>query len=159
MTERLPLLYWDAGVFTEYIEDNPSVAPLIDLLLADARSGEIEIVTSVVSIAEVAYANAERLAGTLSLDVEQKIDGLWVVGGPVRTVEVYPLIATRARHLIRNGVSRGWTGLRANDAIHLATAQQLRADEIHTFDDKWARYSQELGILIHKPRTREPRIV
>jgi predicted nucleic acid-binding protein len=159
MVERLPLIYWDADIFMSYVEDHPDRAPLIDLLLGDARAGKLELITSVITVAEVGYAASERLAGALSADVLQKIDGLWAVGGPVRVVEVYPLIASRARNLIREGVPRGWTGLRAHDAIHLATAQQLHADEIHTYDELWSRYADILGIPINEPRTSEPRIV
>jgi predicted nucleic acid-binding protein len=159
MSERLPLIYWDADVFMSYIEDHPDRAALIELLLADARAGQIELVTSVITIAEVAYAASERIAGDLSPEMLQKIDGLWAPGAPARVVEVYPLIASRARNLIRDGIPRGWSGLRAHDAIHLATAQQLHADEIHTYDDKWSRYADVVGIPITEPRTAEPRIV
>ena len=159
MPEPPSVIYWDADVFTSYVEDHPDRAALIELLLGDARSGKIELVTSVITIAEVAYAASERIAGTLSIEVLQKIDGLWAPGAPVRVVEVYPLIASRARNLIREGLPRGWSGLRAHDAIHLATAQQLKVSEIHTYDDKWPRYADVLGIPINEPRTAEPRIV
>ena len=158
MSDRLPVLYWDADVFTSWVEKHPDRAPVVDLLLSDARAGEIEIVTSAITMAEVAYAASERLAGALSEDVLQKIDDLWAFGGPVRIVEVYPLIASRARNLIREGVPRGWTGLRAHDAIHLGTAQQLRVDEIHTYESKWLRYADLIGIPINEPRTTQPRI-
>lgn len=159
MSERLPLIYWDADVFTSYVENHPDRAALIELMLADARAGQIELVTSVITIAEVAYAASERIAGELSPEVFQKIDALWAPGAPARVVEVYPLIASRARNLIRECLLRGWSGLRAHDAIHLATAQQLHADEIHTYEEKWPRYAEIVGIPITEPRTRELRIV
>ncbi len=159
MTEALPLLYWDADVFTSYIEDIPDRAPTIEGLLADARSGELEIVTSVISIAEVAYAETERLRAALSSDIEQKIEALWAVGSPVKVAEVYPLITSRARNLIREGIPRGWSGLRAHDAIHLATAQQLRATEIHTYDGKWEKYSEAIGIHISEPHSDKLRLL
>jgi predicted nucleic acid-binding protein len=158
MTDRLPLIYWDADVYLSYIEDQPDRAPLIELLLEDARVGQIELVTSAISIAEVAFAASERLADRLSIDVERKIDGLWAVGAPTRVVEVYPLIAHRARNLMRQGVENGWA-LKPHDAIHLATAQQLRADEIHTYDGKWAKFSQFITIPVDAPGANQPRIV
>jgi predicted nucleic acid-binding protein len=152
-------LYWDADVFLSYVEDQPDRAPLIENMLVQARKSEIEIITSVISQAEVAYATAERLAGTLDSEIEAKIDELWAVGSPVKVAEVYPLITVRARNLIREGVPRGWSGLRAHDAIHLATAEQLRVDEVHTYEPKWQRYSAVIGIPINEPRTDKPSLL
>jgi len=132
---------------------------MIGLLLADARGGKLEIVTSLVSTVEVAYTASEGLTKSLSPEVETKISGLWAPGGPIRTVELYPLVATRARNLIRDGVPRGWTGLRAHDAIHLATAQQMEVAEFHTYDERLGRYSEVVGFPICEPRSEQPRIV
>lgn len=159
MPEKLERVYWDADVFVSYVEDNPDRAPMIEGLLAQARSNEIEIVTSVISIAEVAYAETERLRAALSLTVEQRIDSLWAIGSPVKIAEVYPLITTRARTLIREGIPRGWTGLRAHDAIHLATAQQLRVDKIHSYDEKWPKYAELVAIPISEPQTDRPTLL
>lgn len=159
MTDAIPVYYWDACVLTSYIEDQPDRAPLIGLLLDDARAGKIEIVTSVISQAEVAYANVERVRQALNPVTEQKIDALWAPGSPIVTVEVYPLITARARNLIREGIPRNWTGLRAHDAIHLATAQQIGVDEMHTYETKLPRYAETLGFPITEPRTSELRII
>jgi len=61
------------------------------------------------------------MSRALAPEIETRIGDLWAPGWPIRTVELYPLVASRARNLIREGVPRGWTGLKANDAI-LATA-------------------------------------
>lgn len=152
-------VYWDADVLLSWLGDNPERAPMIGLLLGDARAGELEIVTSLVSTVEVAFTVTEGLTKTLSPDVETKIADLWAPGGPIRTVELYPLVATRARNLIRDGVPRGWTGLKANDAIHLATAKQMDVAEFHTYDNRLGRYAEVLGFPICEPRSDQPRIV
>ena len=159
MTDQAKKLYWDADVFISLVEDRPGRAPVIQSLLADARSGMVEIVTSAITIAEVAYGTAARLEGAPSPDVEQVIDGLWESGAPVKVVEVYPLLAVRARDIIRQSVGWGWTGLRAHDAIHLATAQQLAVDEVHTYETKWGRYAEIIGIPIISPRTDQERLL
>lgn len=152
-------LYWDADVFLSYIDDHPERAPLIELLLGDARAGDVEIYTSSLSLVEVAFSGSERTAGGLDVATEQQITDLWSPGSPVRVVEFFPLIGTRARNLIREGVPRGWTGLRANDAVHLATAAHMNVDEMHTYESMLPRYSEDLGFPIREPRTKEPRIV
>lgn len=159
MSDRPPLLYWDADVLLSWVEDHAERSPLIELLLGDARAGQLEIVTSVISQVEVAFSATERMQRALSPEVEQKINGLWEPGGPVKIVEVYPLIAVRARTLIREGVPRGWSGLRANDAIHLATARQMEVVEFHSYDDTLPRYAELVGFPICEPRTFQPRIV
>ena len=151
-------LYWDADVLVSWIDNHPERAPLIDVLLGDARGGKVEIFTSAVSQVEVAFSETERARGSLSPAVDQQITELWAPGSPIKVVEFYPLIGTRARNLIRDNVPRGWSGLRANDAIHLATAAHLGI-EMHTYDDRLQRYSQDLGFPIVEPRTAQPRIV
>ena len=159
MPEPVRSVYWDANVLLSWIDDHPERAPVIGLLLGDARSGTLEIVTSVVSTVEVAFAGSEGMTKTLSPDIETTIGDLWAPGGPIRIVELYPLIATRARNLIREGVPRGWTGLKPHDAIHLATAKQIGVVEFHTYDDRLGRYADVLGFPICEPRSDQPRIV
>ncbi len=57
MPERV---YWDACVFLSYINGEQERLPVIDALLEESRSGKIEIITSTVSLAEVAFAEEER---------------------------------------------------------------------------------------------------
>lgn len=68
-------IYWDANVFLNYIENHPDRIATLDALLADA-SGEIgiEIWTSTFTIAEVAYAQAERSGRVLDPAIEEAID-------------------------------------------------------------------------------------
>jgi hypothetical protein len=91
MPDPAPLLYWDADVLLSWVEDHPERSPLIGLLLGDARAGELEIVTSMISQVEVAFSATERMQRALSLEIETKINGLWEPGGPVKLVEVYSL--------------------------------------------------------------------
>lgn len=159
MPEPARRVYWDADVLISWLEDNPERAPMIGLLLDDARAGELEIVTSVLATVEVAFTRSEKMTRTLDPDFEARIADLWAPGGPVKQVELYPLVAVRARNLIREGVSRGWTGLRANDAVHIATAEQLGVAEMHSYDAQLQRYSEILGFPICEPRSEQPRIV
>ena len=155
----VPAVYWDANVFLNWVEDQPQHADLIGFLLDEVRAGAMVIYTSVLSQVEVAYSATERQQQALSPEVEKTIDELWAPGGPAKTVEVYPLIVARARNLIRAGVSRGWTGLRSIDAIHIATAKQMEVVEMHTLEPKLSRYSEVVGFPIQEPRTLEPRII
>lgn len=48
-------IYFDANVFLAYVGNEQGRADTVQALLDEARRDEIEIVTSVLSIAEVAY--------------------------------------------------------------------------------------------------------
>ena len=52
-------IYFDANVFLAYVGNEQGRADTVQALLDEARRDEIEIVTSVLSIAEVAYGAHE----------------------------------------------------------------------------------------------------
>ncbi|MDA1128433.1 MAG: type II toxin-antitoxin system VapC family toxin [Chloroflexi bacterium] len=151
-------IYWDSCVWLDYISETPENKEVLDMLLRDSamRSGNIHLITSVIAITEVAFGATEKANQALDDDVEQKIDSLWKDTTAVTLVEPYPAIALRARGIIRLGIEKGWTGLRALDAIHLATAQQIEADEFHTYDTQLHRYSEQLGFPITAPYVHGP---
>ncbi len=60
--------YWDACVFLSEINANPDRVPIIEAILDDGDQGKAEIYTSILSIAEVAYAEAEKDSKVLDED-------------------------------------------------------------------------------------------
>lgn len=146
MADPVPLLYWDSNVFLDYVNATVKRLPVIDELLHNARNAEIAIVTSVVTIAEVAFAAQEKNQGLLSPEMEQKIGALWVPPSPVQLVEFHTLVAEDARALMRSALAHGWS-LKPYDAVHLASAQRMGVDEVHSYEPKWRKYSA----LIRRP--------
>lgn len=130
--------------------------PVLDALLADSAHsmGNIEIVTSAISIAEVAFHPLEKQANQLNDDYYEKISSLWVPGGAIRVVEFYQAIGEEARDLIRYCVSNGIKSVKPPDAIHLATAMALEATEFHTYNVKdYTQLVAYVGLQIHEPKT------
>jgi predicted nucleic acid-binding protein len=125
-------VYWDSCVFLSYLNETPDRAPHIEALLTQAEAGKLEIVTSTVTIAEVAFAASEQISGALDPQIEAKIVALW--GPPIRMVEFHAPIGARAAQLVRDAMLRK-TGLKPMDAIHLATAEQVGVHEFHSYDD------------------------
>ncbi len=146
-------VYWDANVPLSYLNGVAERMPTIDELFRQARAGEIELVTSAVSRVEVAFARSEEQAGALDEQAEAAIDALWLPGSPIKTVEFYDLIGSKARALIRRGVSQGWGKLKPMDAIHLATAQQMAVAEFHTYCDRLKKWTNALGFPVTEPQT------
>lgn len=61
MPDEPTMIYWDACVFLHYIEGTPKWMPILDSLIDDAnKTGAIGIVTSTLSIVEVAFAKEEK---------------------------------------------------------------------------------------------------
>ncbi len=154
MPGKAKIIYWDSNVFIHYIEETAAYIHVLDELLRQAEKGDVEIVTSILSIAEVAFHTEERNKTRLNPLVETKIEALWADRSAVNLVEFNQLIAREARDLIRISVGNGWTGLKGADAVHLASARRLEVQEIHTCErhNKWSRYAPYLNCSITEPR-------
>lgn len=143
--------YWDADVLISYVAGIPGRVEILDDLLADAEKKQAEIMTSVLTITEVAYVNAEQAKKKLDPATEAKIELLWHPDSPIKLVEMHEGIARDARGLIRKAVAKGW-GLRSADAIHLATASRLGVTEMHTYETKkLPRWTPLVGFKIREP--------
>lgn len=116
----------------------------------DAKAGGILLVTSAISIAEVAYLAPEGLGQPLDQAIEDKIEDMWRWRQAIRIVETHAGIGRRARDLLRHALEHGWQR-NARDAIHLASAQHADVAAVHTYDAKWDRYSSLIGSKVERP--------
>lgn len=140
LNSDLPLVYWDACVPLSYINGEVDRLSQIEALLAESGK-TLQLVTSILSITEVAAAKIEQDGKVLDADIEAKINSLWEVESPIEVVEFYELIAEDAKKLMRQGIPKGWK-LKPPDAIHLATADRLKVSAFHTYDPALEKYSQ-----------------
>lgn len=138
--DELPRIYWDACVPLSYINEYADRVPHIEALMRQSGK-DFQLVTSVLSITEVAFAKAEQDKQLLDVATEERIASLWSVGSPIMLVEFYELIGRDAQQLMRAALPRGWS-LKPFDAIHLATADRLHVKEFHTYDDRLEKFSE-----------------
>lgn len=152
-------IYFDANVFLAYISDEPDRADIVQSILAEGARGEIEIITSVVTIAEVAYGAEESQTG-LNEEGEKAIDELWLPKSPVTLVDVSETLSRKSRSIIRAAKSDGVRGVRSVDALHLASAQIHQCDVIFTYEDEKtrARWQQLTNISVTEPVTDAPQL-
>lgn len=145
-------IYWDANCFLSYINGEADRLPMLDALFGEARRGEIVIVTSMVSLTEVAYEASEKESRRLSQSVEASPDALFDDRSVVRVVEYHQFVARDARRLVRQALAEGWR-LQPMDAIHLAAALDARAEEVHTYEgqSRRSRWAGLIGIPVHEP--------
>lgn len=145
-------IYFDANVFLAFVSDEPDRAAVVDELLRQAQAKAVAVLTSTVSIAEVAYGAEEKTLQVLDDTVEERIDTLWAPGGPVTLVEASRHVLVTARGLIRANLAGGYGRLTPLDAVHLATAQIEQADEVATYEmNKHARWSDLIGLSVAEP--------
>jgi len=140
----------DACVFLSFIEGHPERAADIRELLTRADDGKLEIVTSTLTIVEVAFHPDEKGNHLLSADIEERIRKLWVPPSPVKLADVHRGVAEDARSLIRSAIASGLDGLKPHDAIHLATAVALDA-AFQTYDERLPRYASLVTVKIEQP--------
>jgi predicted nucleic acid-binding protein len=127
-------IYWDACVFLSFINGEAGREEVIQQLLDEARDGAFELVTSTVSVVEVAFGKAEQDGQAPDPELLTAIESLWAPGSPVNLIEFHRLIALDARDLVRDARLDRDERLTPLDAVHLASAQRLGVEEFHTYD-------------------------
>ena len=151
------MIYWDSSVFLHYIEGSPQWMSILDSLLDEAsKTGNLVIVTSTLSIVEVAYAKKEKSGRVLDPAVAAGMDALWADRSAVQLVEFDQVIGRHARGLIRRSVETG-RKLAPPDAIHLATAAIMGVSDCQTMDASMMRWS-DLGFPVQEPWTPSPQL-
>lgn len=147
--------YWDSAVFVSLIEKTPKRIATIDALLDDCDAKKIEIWTSHLTIAEVAFAKAEKDGKALDPEVEEAIKDLWHVESPIKLVEVSQPICELASSFVRRAMALELK-LGGADAVHLATAIFVKATELHTYDKPLKRCDGVFEMNINDPWTQAP---
>lgn len=158
---KSPRIYWDSDVFLSYwskehLDRNVHIQAVLDEVAAS--KGSLKIVTSVIAKAEVAYIALEKTAPEDYSHMEAEFDKLWSNAHLVELVEAHDDIVIQARTLIRTAFFHGWRGLRAHDAIHLATAVwMMKQVEVVSFQTYNIRdYEKFRGIVPFRIETPRP---
>lgn len=152
-------VYWDANCFLHYINETPECVNTLQGVLSEVEQseGKRKIVTSILSLVEVAHSGQELKNRTLNESVLNKIDQIFYDSSVVLLVEFSPFIAQQARDVMRIGLEQSLKR-DPRDCIHLATAKYMKVSEAHTYDRALWAYSDHLGITICEPRVQKPRL-
>src|SRR5262245_47193543 len=104
--------YWDSATFLGWLSDEKDKVPHCRPVLEAAEHGDVVIVTSALTIAEVLWPKGhQKVAGQHAKKIEAFFRHSWIV---VRELDRF--IAEDARELV-------WSkNVKPKDAIHLATA-------------------------------------
>jgi predicted nucleic acid-binding protein len=138
------LIYWDSDAYLGWLQEEAGKVDLCAGTIERARGGEVLIVSSTLTLAEV----------------------LWMKGGPRVPAEK----AAKVRAFFRHSYIRLWTvtrsvaedaqdlvwshSIKPKDAIHVATALVAKCPTLETFDDQLLAKSSTVGsppLVIRKP--------
>lgn len=150
-------IYLDANVLLAFVGNEPGRVEVVAALLTEAERGEIGLLTSVLSITEVAFGAQERDTD-LTDEALREIDELWTPASPVTIVDMSQAIAREARAIIRHVTTSDAGRIAPADAIHLASAQIHGCDEVFTYEDEPTRrrWATVTGIAVSEPITDTP---
>jgi hypothetical protein len=143
-----PRLYLDSCCFIDMVKvdigrtvtsDRQSDVWYLKQITQANRDGEIDVFTSVITIAECTHAGD----GYISPQVRTSFQSLLMSGQYVRLIQPTPFIATDARdQKWVHGIS-----VRGADAIHIASALDRKCEEFITTDDQAKKLAAKATLL------------
>jgi predicted nucleic acid-binding protein len=158
--------YWDSSCFFDVLQDGRPNTEDARQVWAAAADGEVKIITSAATVAEVSYLSTRHWqalvdAGEMGAaddwkDAEPQIEKLWLPSSRVGLVDLSEAISQQAAALVRWARFTIGRKLTPIDAIHIATAD-VEGLHIHTSDRlTWMAEHRELPVT--PPTWETPRL-
>ena len=144
----IPRRLWDSCIILGYLSGQTGIKTDCEQIIQQAERGELEIATSTLAQAEVAY-----IQGLSPRDSEALIQEFFTRKYVV-PIAFDIAVARIARRLIRDH-----SGLKPSDAVHMATALQWRLPIIETTDPDLLSLNEKEGnpgLIIRRPRYEGP---
>jgi predicted nucleic acid-binding protein len=137
-------IYWDSDAFLGWFQEESGKVELCEGTIDRAQSGEVLIVTSALTIAEVLWLRGGRQIPQDKADLVRK----FFRRSYIRVRNVTRAVAENAQDLV-------WThGIRPKDAIHVATALEAKVAALETFDGGLLSKSGTVGnpgLIMRRP--------
>ena len=136
--------YWDSDCFLAWLQNEAGKASDCAPVVRAAEAGEVTIVTSALTIAEVLYLRHHDPIPSASAEtVRRFFEHEWII-----VSELDRTLAENARELV-------WDhGIKPKDAIHVATALDADVEQLDTFDEPLISKSGTVGdppLVIGRP--------
>jgi len=138
------LIYWDSDAFLAWLQSEQGKVELSAGTLRRADQGEVLILTSALTIAEVLWMRGAPMIPQEKADIVRK----FFRRSYIRVRNVTRAISESAQDLVWNH------NVRSKDAIHVATALDVGVFALETFDEGLLGKSGTIGnptLLIRKP--------
>lgn len=141
-------IYWDSDCFLGHFQNEEGKVEKCEGVLQRADRGDVIIVTSALTIAEVLWMRGAPRITKDKAEIVQK----FFRRSYIRVYNVTRKIAESAQDLV-------WDhSIKPKDAIHVATAINLTVDALETFDEDLIGKSGTVGtplLLIREPQPSE----
>lgn len=134
-------VYWDTDTFLNYLEGGHALQDHMAMVIEDWHSGKVTLVTSALTIAEVAWVRETAPNGQRRRVRPDEIDAVErLFSDPtLLVVELHAHLAREARGLV-------WSHqIRPKDSVHVASALAASCEAMHTFDQGLHEKSGKLG--------------
>ncbi|PHS23475.1 MAG: PIN domain-containing protein [Robiginitomaculum sp.] len=138
-------VYWDSDCFLGWFNDETGKAEKCDGVIQQAERGEVLIVTSTLTLAEVLWMRGEK---KLSQDKAENLQKFFR-RSYIRLYNVTRKVAESAQTLVWDN------SIKPKDAIHVATALNLGIETLETFDRGLIKQSGKVGDPLLKIREPE----
>ena len=146
---RLDRRYWDSDCFLGWLQAEEDKFELCRQVLNRAAAGEIVIITSALTLAEVLAVRGREKIGP---DKRKQVTDFFK-RTDITCMSITRTVAELARELV-------WDhGVMPKDALHVASAMHAKVDVLNTFDaDLLAKNGQmgNPGLKIEKPLLGQP---
>lgn len=139
------LVYVESSVFLALIKGEEGRVEDCRTIALQAQAGEITVVTSPLTMAEVAKIDGPALAEDVEREISLFFQHEWI-----HLVELDRLVAARARKAIRD------FNLKPLDAVHVASAQGRNATLLLTYDDRILKIGRIGNMEIRQPAGQRP---
>lgn len=149
MNGEVEIAYSDACVFIAVLDNEPARVDVVEAQFSAFRARGVSIVTSAITLTEVAYASTEP--APINPSDTTAIDAFLQRPRRFRYRPVSQAIALEARGLVREAKASGAKRIRTPDAIHLATAKDVKADLFLTYDRALLDLRMNLPFRIEEP--------
>jgi predicted nucleic acid-binding protein len=144
-------VYWDSDCFLGFLQEDEGKVDLCGQVLQAAEDGDVLIITSALTLAEVlAVKKKEKIQKERRDDVINFFKNDYIV---VRNLD--RRISEIARDIVWDN------GILPKDACHVATTIFLGLDKLHTFDKKLIAKTGQVGeprIIIEEPSVYAPKL-
>ena len=129
------LIYWDSDAFLGWLQEEKGKVELCLGTIERAEAGEVIIVTSALTLAEVLWMrNAPKIPKDKAVILRKFFRRSYI-----RVRNVTRSVSELAQDLV-------WDkGIKPKDAIHVATALEARAPILETFDEGLIAKSRRAG--------------
>lgn len=129
------IVYWDSACFLALFQNEKGHAELCEGTLERAEKGEVVIITSTLTVAEVLWLRDGPKLSQDKADIIRK----FFRRSYIRLRNVTRVTSESAQDLVWD------SNVKPKDAIHLATAIEAKADAVETFDDGLLKKSRKMG--------------